>query len=156
LKDPIEFFPGDPPWGEYLIKLLVITASLSFAALLLALAANQRGVARKLGVTTLVVLTPIAWFVTERHTGPWKAFQIKLVDFEGKARQALQRCNQNYDCASDYLDTTYGTTTFQFTSNHRPVRLFIRRRGDRLAVVDFGHGANAVFDSTWMLTVYSD
>ena len=58
MKDPIEFFPGDPPWGEYLIKLLVITASLSFAALLLALAANQRGVARKLGVTTLVVLTP--------------------------------------------------------------------------------------------------
>lgn len=155
MKDPRDFFPGDPPFGEWLVVFCAICGAVAGVVFMARTLRRGDGNAR-LGVASIALLLPFAWFLVARHSGPWRALQTKLVTFEAAARAALRGCKSNCDCAIRRLDESYGSTLFQFTPEYRPVRLIVRCRSDRPVAVDFGGGATAVFDPGSMITVYSD
>ena len=136
--------------------LFAIFSLICLVWLVVALVSGNRSAALTRGATALLFAVPVVWFVVKRHTGPWRAFQKKLVAFEAEAQGILQRCDHNRECAVYELDRRYESTTFQFTPEHRPVRLYLRSGEPPLVGVDFGGGANAVFDSTWMITTHLD
>lgn len=156
MQDAIELFPGDSPLLEGSLWLLTFAA---IAILAMCLGATLVGKARltKWRVLPLLVVFGLdGIFLVHRHIGPWRALQLRLIAFEEVALRVRTACKQDHRSTVDFLDNEYGTSQFWFSPEHEPVRLFLRPLERNFVAVDFGHGATAVFNHTWMYTVYSD
>lgn len=156
MKDARAFFPGDPPAVEWMVGLLAVGALGALLVLVVALLCRRAKLAAFSTMIMFFGALPAAYLLYVRHTGPWARLQSKLVSFEQEAQTVLGSCNQDFGCTVTHFDDKYGTTTFQFDPEYEPVRLYFRNDRTLRVAVDFGKGATAVFDSFWMLTVYSD
>lgn len=160
MKDPHDFFPGDPPLGEvgcYIGLLFAVIAGLLWLALrsLRHVHSAQRmaGGARRAMLLALMVMVAFGNSIALRNVGGWGRLKAEL-----RRRQAeLVACGPSCRWPPHGAPSGGPPWEFQFSDEYRPVRLTVRDLGDEPAVVvDFGHGSVARFDLDTMIVLDSD
>jgi hypothetical protein len=167
MRDPGDYFPGDPPWAEVFVALGLLSSAGVLALAALLWVASRWYAVLAMPATTLLRAAFIALALTcvaalpilGRHMGAWaglkRALVARVADLaryhsdnpELSCRGVHQRLYQQNPPAWQY----------RFGAGDEPVTLFVRStiEGCRVAV-DFGNGGVAVFDPTTMWVTYSD
>jgi hypothetical protein len=162
------YFPGDAPGAEMLGILgagLFVPVSMLLVVFLLLTRRRPRARLAAVALLALPMLLAVgamgfaAVDVGSRHFGQWAQLKellgrySNLVAAEAKGPEGRLTPEQYRDIQARLLTPA---PTFQFAGTQEPVRLRMMMTIPPYVGVDFGHGANAVFDLRTMWCIYSD
>ena len=168
MRNLTPYFPGDPPAAELLgiFGALVIVPTLATAVAAFSMTSRYPRVRRvamtALGIPALagtLALGAFAVSVGARHFGEWaqlksliRRYSTRVAERAGPANYRLSP-SQYHAIQSELLTPA---PTFQFSGTHTAVRLRMMMTVWPYVGVDFGSGANAVFNPVTMICIYSD
>jgi hypothetical protein len=168
MRDLNPYFPGDAPGAEVLgmlgalvmVPTVVIAVSCFF---FMSRYPRLRQITMfALSVPALAGTLGLGLFVTEvgsRHFGEWAQLKALIADYAAQVAQRArsedgQLSSAEYDAIQNELLTP--APTFLFRGTRAPVRLRMMMTLWPYVGVDFGEGANAVFNPMTMVCIYSD
>lgn len=163
----LSYFPGDPPVFETVatVTLLLIGALAIFGALaFLGTISNVSWRFRRpmlriaLGLTCLLVIPLVISIVgiSRRHFGEWAQLKALIRHYSEIVGHEVERNGNPSRLRAIEAQLLTPPPTFQFAALQEPVRLRIMQTTPPYVGVDFGGGANAVFDPLTMICVYAD
>ncbi len=166
-RDSIWYFPGDPPVFETLATLavlvlggLVIACSVVF---LMTLPSKARRFRRKLLSLLFVFMIPCAILfagaalgISSRHFGEWADLKALIRQYSDRVVAEIEKGGDPRQVAALQLKLLSPAPAFKFKALKEPVYLKIMQTEPPYVGVDFGDGANAVFDPKTMICIYSD
>jgi MFS family permease len=166
-RDSIWYFPGDPPVFEMLamLSLLVLggLAVVGGAVLLMTFPRRMRRLRRKLLILVSALMTPFAVLflgtalgICSRNFGEWADLKALIRQYSDLVAAEIEKGEDPRQMAFLELKLLSPTPAFKFRSLKEPVRLKIMQTHPPYVGVDFGNGANAVFDPQTMICSYSD
>ncbi len=166
------YFPGDAPWAETAITFgglacIPTLVALCISAVLARFSSRPRWLGRtRAGATVIaaVLVVSLAWPVTSiaaRHLGQWRELRAVLLRAQETvlARSATARAgDQLSDAEYDELKFIFESQPMMFTFEDPPQTVVVRpMQSVRPYIgVEFGNGANAVFEPRTMWCVYAD
>lgn len=158
-RDSVFYFPGDPPLLDIIFELSVIL----LVALIIATALTRiirssswTGWLLRRGLL-LVAIVPLVGVlaggcvIANRHFGEWRQLSSQL-----RLSRDLARAAADEGRSLLAVELPPQLSEFRFSSLRDPVRIRIMREQEPYVGVDFGGGANAVFDPVTRLCIYSD
>ena len=168
MRDLNPYFPGDAPDAEVLGLLggVILVLALVFTGAAVLLTSRHPRVRRLalvvLAAPGLVGMLAVGFFVKEvgaRHFGEWAELKALLQHYSAQVSQRVRTADgylppDEYRAVQESLLTP--APTFQFRGTSEPVQLRMMMSVWPYVGVDFGHGANAVFNPTTMVCIYSD
>lgn len=166
-RDSIWYFPGDPPVFEMLAMLsLFVLGGLAVGGVMVFLMTHSgraRRFRRKLLILFSALMIPFAIVfmgavlgISRRHFGEWADLKAMIQEHSDIVAAEIERGEDPRQVAFLQMKLLSPAPTFKFSSLREPVRLEIMRTEPPYVGVDFGHGANAVFDPQTMICTYSD
>lgn len=164
--DSLRYFPGDPPvfetLGTFALLGLVALALFALAGLLLTswplLRRFRRSFSRLtivLGLCVFAVLAISFLGILRRQFGEWARLKALLIEYSEKVERAHEK-RGSLSLAAIEMEFLTPAPEFKFKELRNPVRLRIMQTTPPYVGVDFGEGANAVFDPKTMICLYSD
>lgn len=167
LRDSIWYFPGDPPVFETLatLSLLAIVAVVAFGSLMLlitypkALRRFRRSSLRWIFGAIAVLVIPLAFAafgIGRRNFGEWAELKGLISRYSSLVAAEIERSGGATQLAALETRLLTPSPTFHFKGYPEPVHLRIMQTTPPYVGVDFGHGANAVFDPRTMVCIYAD
>ena len=155
VRDPYEYFPGDPPIPELSVWIAAWLLGIAVGLWIVARLVGLRVLARVVGWGSIVAAAALlvsALPIVGRSLGNWGRLKSQL---RGRHGDVLACAECSWPSRHD--DTGPARWQFHFTPEHQPVRLFVRRTSPEPEIlVDFGHGSVALFDLDTMVVLYSD
>lgn len=168
LKDPYEYFPGDPPISDLVFPLAVM-AGCAWGAVATARVfwKLHRRVdpsrVRRFAILSLLIAFAVpalaAVPLALRHVGPMGRLKAKLQSLEQESRSIRETTPGASDQAivAEFERRYPDGLEFRMTPEHLPVRITVTGLSPAPQLkVHFGHGGDAIFDTTTMACVYSD
>jgi hypothetical protein len=166
-RDSIWYFPGDPPVFEMLATLsLLALGGLAVGCCMVFLVTHPgktRRFRRKLLIVCSALMTPFAIIflgavlgIGRRHFGEWAELKATIQKHSDIVAAEIERGEDPRQVAFLEMKLLSPAPTFKFRALREPVRLKIMQTKPPYVGVDFGHGANAVFDPQTMICTYSD
>lgn len=130
---------------------------------LMTLPRKTRRFRHKLLILHYFLMTPLALvFLTaalgigRRHFGEWADLKKLIRQYSDVVAAEIEKGEDPRQVAALQVKLLTPTPTFKFTSLREPVRLEVMQTEPPYVGVDFGNGANAVFDPRTMICKYSD
>lgn len=168
MRDLNPYFPGDAPGAEVLgiAGAMLMGATVVCAAIALLLTSTHPRARRvamfALAVPTIVAALAIGVSITEvgsRHFGEWAQLKALIRDYSARVAKRAESADgrltsAGYEALQQELLTP--APTFHFRGSRQPVRLRMMMTVWPYVGVDFGEGANAVFNPVTMVCIYSD
>lgn len=103
----------------------------------------------------LAVFMVSTFGILRRHFGEWAQLRALLIEYSEKVERAHEERGSG-SLAAIEMDILASAPEFKFRELRDPVRLRIMQTTPPYVGVDFGEGANAVFDPKTMICLYSD
>jgi hypothetical protein len=164
MKEPYDYFPGDPPIAEMTLALSAIIAAALLLVLVfrlvLARLRNRPVRFSRLGLFLAMALPLFAALpIARRHFTPMSALKRKLLELEEEHRTLR---SQNPDLTEEeLLDALAARSpngwTVSLSPEYPPMAITLTGflPGPQFKV-HFGHGGDAIFDPQTMWVLYSD
>lgn len=167
LRNSIWYFPGDPPVFETLATIallagavLVVLGGLIFVATYpKALRRFRRSSLRWISWSLAVLAIPLAFAtfgIGRRHVGEWAELKALISHYSGLVAAEVERGGGTTQLPALEMRLLNPPPTFQFEGYPGPVQIRIMQTTPPYVGVDFGNGANAVFDPRTMVCIYAD
>ncbi|MBY0273930.1 hypothetical protein K2Z84_01220 [Candidatus Binatia bacterium] len=157
-RESVFSFPGDPPLPDILFELsTIVLVVLIVASALTAVVRSStwrvwlRRALLALAILPLVGLLAGGCVIANRHFGEWRQLRRQLRLSHDFARAAADEGRSVLAA-----DLPPQLAEFRFSGLQKPVRIRIMSGREPYVGVDFGEGANAMFDPVTMLCTYSD
>ena len=162
------YFPGDGPVFELFGVLGGLAFAVGLIPLVLSLVIGRqrrdwlvrliRWLARGPAILGVALLAIASVGVLNRHFGEWAKLKAALVEqserVRARASDPTQLSPEEFQQLNQELMTP--PPSFTFRAMPEPVHIRIMQTVPPFVGVDFGYGANAVFDLTTMVCTYSD
>lgn len=166
-RDSIWYFPGDPPVFETIATFaIVVLGGLVLVwgiVFLLTLPGRLRRYRRKLSISVLLLMVPVvvsllivALGISRRSFGEWAELKRLIQVYSQRVASAVEAGEDPRQLAALEMKLLSPTPTFKFKALREPVRLRLMKTIPPYVGVDFGEGANAVFDPVTMICTYAD
>lgn len=166
-QDSIWYFPGDPPVFEGIATLCLLAlgclAALWALTFAVTLSGRLRRYRRKMNISVTLLMIPLAvslliagLCISRRSFGEWAELKKLIQDYSQRVSSEVEAGQDPQQLAALELKLLSPAPTFKFKALREPVRLRLIQTTPPYVGVDFGDGANAVFDPVTMICTYSD
>jgi hypothetical protein len=94
--------------------------------------------------------------ISRRHSGEWAGLKALIREYSNRVAAEIENGEDPNQLAALEMKLLTPAPTFKFKSLPEPVRLKVMQASPPYVGVDFGNGANAVFDPVTMICTYAD
>jgi len=161
------YFPGDPPAFETVatFSLLLAAALVMLGALFFLLTIHKtwrrfrRPSLRLISALMGLLAIPLGFAtlgIGRRHFGEWAELKASIRHYSELVAMEVARSGSADQLPAVQARFFDPPPTFKFSALREPVKFRIMQTTPPYVGVDFGNGANAVFDPRTMICVYSD
>lgn len=164
------YFPGDPPAADLILEQALVVVGFVALGIVVSLVISvfskeRRGLRTVAGLGAAFLLlsivgsVPTGAEIAKRHLGEWAQLQDVLRQNEQQVLKIVGRGNGKLSRAEiDQAKSWYSEhpVYFRFRELKEPVQVRPMSNTAPYVGVDFGRGANAMFDLSTMICTYSD